>query len=80
MNFVRYIGTYSTIRQPEMPRCCLHRGDGNMDRDQVLRVYRRGDEDKRIALFLAYRDLREEFGDIKQDPDVVQYSENRGRT
>ena len=51
-----------------------------MDRDQVLRVYRRGDEDKRIALFLAYRDLREEFGDIKQDPDVVQYSENRGRT
>ncbi len=40
-----------------------------MDIDRVIRDYRTGNEDKRIILFLAYRDLRAEFSDIQQEPD-----------
>ena len=35
--------------------------------DQVLEEYRQGDPDKRLSLFLYYRDLRDEFSCIDQD-------------
>lgn len=35
--------------------------------DQVLEEYRQGDADKRMSLFLYYRDLREEFTRIERD-------------
>ncbi len=38
-----------------------------MNREEVLDVYRKGDESKRLSLFLAYRDLREEFSRIEQE-------------
>ncbi len=40
-----------------------------MDIERVIRDYRTGNEDRRIILFLAYRDLRAEFSDIEQEPD-----------
>lgn len=43
-----------------------------MDIDRVLDDYRNGDEDRRISLFLAHRDLRDEFGRIEQDSEAVQ--------
>jgi len=38
-----------------------------MESDQVLDEYRNGDADKRMSLFLYYRDLRDEFNRIEQD-------------
>ncbi len=46
-----------------------------MDIDKILFDYCNGDENKRISLFLAYRDLREEFSSIEQDLDAVQFPE-----
>jgi hypothetical protein len=43
-----------------------------MDIEGVLDAYRNGDEDKRISLFLTYRDLRDEFSRIEQEFEVVQ--------
>ncbi len=43
-----------------------------MDINQVLDAYRSGDEDKRLSLFLGYRELREEFSRIEQERPVVQ--------
>ncbi len=43
-----------------------------MDTEQVLDAYRNGDEDKRLSLFLGYRDLRNEFTRIDQEPEVMQ--------
>ncbi len=34
---------------------------------RVLNEYRQGDLDKRLCLFLYYRELREEFSRIKED-------------
>jgi hypothetical protein len=38
-----------------------------MQIDQVLEEYRQGDADKRLSLFLYYRELRDEFACIEQD-------------
>lgn len=41
-----------------------------MDIDKILDEYRKGDEGRRLALFLAFRDLRDHFGSIEQEnPD-----------
>ncbi len=45
-----------------------------MDIDRILDDYRTGDEDRRISLFLAHRDLREEFIRIEQDLEVAPLS------
>jgi len=41
-----------------------------MDIEQVLEAYRKGDEDKRLSLFLGFRELRDEFSRIEQDIDL----------
>ncbi len=51
-----------------------------MDIERVLSDYRNGDEGKRISLFLAHRDLRDEFSSIEQELDAVQSPEPRGLT
>lgn len=51
-----------------------------MNRERVLDAYRKGDEDKRISLFLAYRDLRAEFTCIEQALDPVQSPGPEGLT
>jgi hypothetical protein len=51
-----------------------------MDSEQVLDAYRNGDEDIRLSLFLAYRDLRDEFGRIEQELAAVQSPEPGGLT
>ncbi len=38
-----------------------------MNREQILSDYRGGDMDKRLRLFLAYRDLRTQFSSIDED-------------
>ena len=38
-----------------------------MDIQTVLEEYRKGDESKRLSLFMAYRDLREHFERIEQE-------------
>ena len=38
-----------------------------MDREKILDEYRNGDEGKRLRLFLAFRDLRDNFSDIEQE-------------
>ena len=38
--------------------------------ETVLDEYRTGDEDKRLCLFLTYREFREEFSRIDQDKAV----------
>ena len=43
-----------------------------MDIDKVLDAYRRGDEDKRLSLFLGHRELRDEFSRIEQDIHLAQ--------
>ncbi len=43
-----------------------------MDIDRVLDDYRNGNEDKRISLFLSYRDLRDAFSRIEQEREVLQ--------
>jgi len=35
--------------------------------DRVLNEFRRGDTDKRLCLFMYYRELREEFSRIQED-------------
>ena len=37
-----------------------------MDIEKVLNEYRNGDESKRLSLFLAYRELREQFEQIEE--------------
>ena len=43
-----------------------------MEIEQALNDYRNGDEDKRLCLFLTYREFRDEFSRIDQDKAVVQ--------
>lgn len=38
-----------------------------MDIETVLAEYRNGDDGKRLSLFLAYRELRDQFSSIEQD-------------
>ncbi len=38
-----------------------------MDIKKVLDAYRKGDEDKRLSLFLGFRELRDEFARIELD-------------
>lgn len=38
-----------------------------MDIEKVLDEYRNGDEGKRLSLFLAYRDLRDDFSRIEEE-------------
>jgi len=40
-----------------------------MNIEQVLDDYRKGDESKRLSLFLANRELRDHFGRIEQESD-----------
>jgi len=40
-----------------------------MNIEQVLDEYRKGDESKRLSLFLAYRELRDNFSSIEQESD-----------
>ena len=40
-----------------------------MEIDMVLDAYRAGDENKRMSLFLEYRDLRDLFEQIEQESD-----------
>jgi hypothetical protein len=40
-----------------------------MNIEQVLDEYRKGDESKRLSLFLANRELREQFNRIEQESD-----------
>lgn len=45
----------------------LRSKEGAMDREQVLDEYRNGDEGKRLSLFLAYRDLRDDFTRVEEE-------------
>ena len=38
-----------------------------MDIDKVLEEYRAGDESKRLSLFMAYRELRDQFERIEDE-------------
>jgi hypothetical protein len=38
-----------------------------MNIEQVLEEYRAGDDGKRLSLFLAYRELRDQFDSIEQE-------------
>ena len=38
-----------------------------MDVETILDEYRNGDEGKRLRLFLAFRDLRDDFSRIEQE-------------
>ncbi len=49
-----------------------------MDIEQVLDAYRNGDEDKRLSLFLGYRELRDEFSRIEQDIEAAHSFTRRG--
>jgi hypothetical protein len=49
-----------------------------MEIEEVLHDYRSGDEDKRLNLFLFYRDLRDEFSRIEQELGAVQSPEPGG--
>jgi len=40
-----------------------------MNIEQVLDEYRKGDESKRLSLFLANRELRDQFNRIEQESD-----------
>ncbi len=42
-----------------------------VDIDQIFRDYRNGDEDRRLSLFLSYRDLRSEFSRIEEERQIV---------
>ncbi|HWR72540.1 MAG TPA: hypothetical protein VN604_05190 [Nitrospirota bacterium] len=55
-----------------------------MNIEQILDDYRCGDESKRLSLFLAYRDLREQFNRIEDEssPDDfghIRFPWNRER-
>lgn len=49
-----------------------------MDIEQILDAYRSGDTDKRLSLFLGYRELRDEFNRIEQDDGTDRPLEKRG--
>ena len=38
-----------------------------MNIEKVLEEYREGDDGKRLSLFLAYRELRDQFSSIEQE-------------
>ncbi len=38
-----------------------------MNMEKVLEEYRDGDDSKRLSLFLAYRELRDQFSSIEQE-------------
>ncbi len=38
-----------------------------MNRDEILEAYRKGDDNKRLSLFLGYRELREDFSLIDDE-------------
>lgn len=38
-----------------------------MNTEKVLEEYREGDDSKRLSLFLAYRELRDQFSSIEQE-------------
>lgn len=38
-----------------------------MNIEKVLEEYRDGDDSKRLSLFLAYRELRDQFSSIEQE-------------
>ena len=38
-----------------------------METEKVLEEYRDADDSKRLSLFLAYRELREQFSSIEQE-------------
>ena len=38
-----------------------------MNIEKVLEDYRNGDDGKRLSLFLAYRELRDQFSSIEQE-------------
>ncbi len=38
-----------------------------MNGDEILQVYRNGDDNKRLSLFLGYRELREDFSRIDDE-------------
>ena len=38
-----------------------------MNTEKVLEEYRDGDDSKRLSLFLAYRELRDQFSSIEQE-------------
>ncbi len=44
-----------------------------MDIEKILDAYRDGDEDMRMRLFLAFRDLRDHFSRIEQENPVVDF-------
>jgi hypothetical protein len=41
-----------------------------MDKKQVLQEYRTGNAEKRLSIFLYYRDLRNEFSCIDREHEV----------
>lgn len=45
-----------------------------MEIERILDDYRNGDEDKRLSLFLTYRELRDEFAVIDQDKELYEFS------
>jgi hypothetical protein len=45
-----------------------------MDIDRILKDYRTGDEEKRLNLFLSYRDLRDEFSSIDEETERAAFS------
>lgn len=51
-----------------------------MDIERVLEDYRNGDEGRRVSLFLAHRDLRDEFSRIEQELETGQSSGPGGVT
>ena len=58
--------------------------DMNFDIDKVLDDYRKGDESKRLGLFLAYRDLRDYFDRIEHESShddfkVIKFPKIRNR-
>ncbi len=44
-----------------------------MDVEKILDTYRNGDEDMRLRLFLAFRDLRDHFSRIEQENPVTDF-------
>jgi hypothetical protein len=63
----------TTIKNRDIPARSLYRiQEEVMEIEQVLNEYRNGDEDKRLCLFLTYRELRDELSCIDQDGAVDQ--------
>jgi hypothetical protein len=63
----------STTKNRDLPARSMSRiQEEVMEIEQVLNEYLTGDEDKRLCLFLTYRELRDEFSCIDQDGVVDQ--------